>query len=72
MQRLDALQASLWPAALASDVEAASVCLRIILARAKVLGLVENRKDKPASCQQPQTVILREDDCRYGGCPDHT
>jgi transposase-like protein len=32
VQRLDALQASLWPAALAGDVEAATTCLRIILA----------------------------------------
>ncbi len=39
VQRLDALQASLWPAALAGDVEAAHVCLRIIIARSKVLGL---------------------------------
>lgn len=22
-------------------------------------------------CKQPQTVILKEDDCRLRGCPDH-
>jgi hypothetical protein len=72
MQRLDALQASLWPAALAGDVEAATTCVRIILARVKVLGLAETGNNKRTGCQQPQTVILREDDCRTRGCPDHS
>jgi ABC-type phosphate/phosphonate transport system permease subunit len=72
VQRLDALQASLWPAALAGDVEAATACLRIILARVKVLGLVETGNGKRISCQQSQTVILQEDDCRTRGCPEHT
>jgi hypothetical protein len=61
----------LWPAALAGDLEAATTCVRIILARAKVLGLVE-AKGKRIGCQQPQTVILREDVCRTRGCPEHT
>ncbi len=72
VQRLDALQASLWPAALGGDVEAAMVCLRIIMGRVKVLGLVETGGGKRLGCQQPQTVILREDDCRTRGCPEHT
>ena len=69
VQRLDALQARLWPAALTGDVEAASTCLRIIMARAKVLGMIETSNGKRTGCQQPQTVILREDDCRTRGFP---
>ncbi len=72
VQRLDALQAALWPAAMAGDLEAANTCVRLILARSKVLGLVETPPSKRIGCQQPQTVILREDDCRTRGCPEHT
>ena len=72
VQRLDALQASLWPAAVAGDVEAAKTCLRIVVARSKLLGLVETGRHKRIGCQQPQTVVLQENDCRERGCPDHT
>lgn len=71
VRRLDALQASLWSAAMTGDVEAATACLRIILARVKVLGLAETGNGKRIGCQQPQTVVLLEDDCRKRGCPDH-
>ncbi len=39
IQRLDALQVALWPAALAGDVKAALGCLRIIQQRCSLLGL---------------------------------
>lgn len=72
VRRLDALQVSLWDAAMAGDIEAVTACLKIILARIKVLGLAEPDVDKRSRCQQPQTVILLENDCRDRGCPDHT
>jgi len=71
VRRLDALQVGLWDAAMAGDVEAAHACLRIILARIKVLGLAEPSIGQHPRCQQPQTVILLKDDCRERGCPDH-
>lgn len=43
---------------MAGNVEAAHVCLRIILARIKVLGLAEPNNRQHPRCQQPQTVIL--------------
>ncbi len=71
VDRLDALQTGLWDAAMAGDVEAAGTCLRIVLARIKVLGLAEPTGGGAGRCQQPQTVIVREDDCRLHGCADH-
>lgn len=73
VQRLNALQVGLWETALAGDLQAAGACVRIIEARVKVLGLTApTSKASAPSCQQPQTVILMEDDCRLRGCPDHT
>lgn len=72
VRRLDALQVSLWDAAMAGDIDAVHACLKIILARIKVLGLAEPDVGKRLRCQQTQTVILQKDDCRERGCPDHT
>lgn len=72
VQRLNALQVGLWEAALAGDLQAVRACVRIIQARVKVLGLTAAAKAPAPSCQQPQTVILMEDDCRLRDCPDHT
>ena len=72
VRRLDALQTGLWEAALAGDVDAVHACLRIIQARIKVLGLAESGPAKRPRCQQPQTVILLENDCRLRDCPDHS
>lgn len=72
VRRLDALQSGLWDAAMSGDVEAANVCLRIIQARIKVLGLAEASTGQEPRCQQPQTVILLKDDCRERDCLDHT
>ena len=72
VRRLDALQVSLWAAAMAGDIDAVNACLKIILARIKVLGLAEPDVGKRSRCQQTQTVILLENDCRERGCPDHT
>lgn len=71
VQRLNALQVGLWEAALQGDLEAVKACVRIIQARVKVLGLAAPARASASSCQQPQTVILMEDDCRLRGCPDH-
>ncbi len=60
----------LWPAAMAGDLRAMVVAVRIIDARCRLLGLIGPRT-KRTVCQQPQTVVLREDDCRLRGCPDH-
>lgn len=72
VKRLDALQVALWDAAMSGDVEAAHACLRIIQARIMVLGLAEPGTDQRPRCQQPQTVILLEDDCRLRECSIHT
>jgi len=72
VRRLDALQSGVWDAAMAGDIDAANACLRIIQTRIKVLGLAESALGKPPRCQQPQTVIPLEDDCRKRSCPDHT
>jgi len=71
VRRLDALQVGLWEAAMDGDIDAANACLRIILARIKVLGLADARQGQDGGCRQPQTVILLEDDCRLRGCADH-
>jgi len=42
-----------------------------IEARARLLGLI-GPATKRTACQQPQTLVLRDDDCRLRGCPDHT
>ena len=72
VRRLDALQVGLWEAAMSEDVDAVHACLKIIQARIKVLGLEDPGPTKRPRCQQPQTVILLENDCRDRGCADHT
>ncbi len=69
VNRLNALQVGLWDAAVSGDVEAVNACLRLILARIKVLGLVEPSSGRRPRCQQPETVVLQQDDCRLRGCP---
>ncbi len=70
--RLDALQQALWDRAMGGHVPAAQAAVRIIEARARVLGLVQTGKTKRARCTQPQTVVVQDNDCRKRGCPDHT
>ncbi len=70
--RLDALQQALWDRAMDGHVPAAQAVVRIIEARARVLGLVQTGKTKRARCTQPQTVVVQDNDCRKRGCPDHT
>ncbi len=72
VDRLDALQQALWDRAMGGHVPAAQAVLRIIEARARVLGLVQTGKTKRARCTQPQTVVVQDNDCRERGCPDHT
>jgi len=48
-----------------------NVAARLIEARCRLLGLI-GPAAKRTACQQPQTLVLREDDCRLRGCPDHT
>ncbi len=71
VSRLNALQAAVWPAAMSGDLRALVVAARIIDARCRLLGLI-GPATKRTACQQPQTLVLRDDDCRLRGCPDHT
>jgi len=71
VSRLNALQAAVWPAAMSGDLHALVVAARIIDARCRLLGLI-GPAPKRTACQQPQTLVTREDDCRLRGCPDHT
>ncbi len=72
VDRLDALQRGVWDAATAGHVPATQAAVRIIQARARVLGLLQSGKPKRTRCKQPQTVVLQDNDCRKRGCPDHT
>ncbi|MDP9382975.1 MAG: hypothetical protein M3Q29_23130, partial [Chloroflexota bacterium] len=72
VERLDALQRGVWDAATAWHVPATRAAVRIIQARARVLGLLQSGKLKRTRCKQPQTVVLQDNDCRKRGCPDHT
>jgi len=71
VSRLNALQAAVWPAAMAGDLQALIVAARLIEARCRLLGLI-GPATKRTVCQQPQTVVLGDGDCRLRGCPDHT
>ncbi len=66
VSRLNALQAAVWPAAMSGDLRAL-----VVAARCRLLGLI-GPATKRTACQQPQTLVLRDDDCRLRGCPDHT
>lgn len=59
LDRLDALQAALWPKAVAGDMAAAVVVLRIIERRARVLGLGLEHRPGPGTVQ-PTTVVVPE------------
>lgn len=67
--RLDALQASLWDRAMTGDVQAGRLCMAIIVHRIRLFGLDQDQVS--SRCNQPQTVVLAEDDCRLRGCPEH-
>jgi hypothetical protein len=60
MARLDALQVALWDKALGGDVEAAREVRAIIMARVRLLGLMEQAK-RPAAWR-PRTVVLSAED----------
>ena len=71
LDRLDAVQQALWPLAMAGDVAAADGVRQVIETRCRVLGLTGSSRKLPPSCRQPQTVVLREQDCRLHGCAVH-
>lgn len=58
--RLDALQAALWPAAMAGNLEAAQQVAFIIDKRARLLGLYPLGKHKAEKPLEPVTVIVPE------------
>ena len=58
--RLDALQTSIWPAAMAGDVEAVRQVLTIISKRAKLLGLYPKGQHKTEEPLRLMTVIVPE------------
>ena len=55
--RLDALQAALWPQAMAGDTAAAGVVLRIIEQRARVLGIGSGSPTESGT-RLPTTVVV--------------
>jgi len=55
--RLDALQASLWPAAMAGDVSAVQAVLKIVMQRCRLLGLVDPRPVTQEP-EQPWSVVV--------------
>lgn len=62
-ERLDALQAALWPDAMAGDVRAALACVRIIEARARLFGLDAPARapvDAAGKAVPPQVTIVYE------------
>ncbi len=77
MDRLDAMHAALWPAAMAGDVPAVMALLRINDTRCRLLGLYEPRhrkkspKDNWDNCYGPPTVVINPNDCRHEGCDRH-
>ncbi len=58
--RLDALQAAVWPAAMAGDLEAVRQVTALIEKRARLLGLYPTGKHKPEEPLRPMTVIVPE------------
>ena len=75
VDRLNALQAAVWPRAMQGHLPSIAAAQKLIEARCKVLGLdVAVKKDPKASwvcCQGPQTVVIRDNDCRWTGCERH-
>ena len=56
LQRLDALQAAFWGNALAGDPKAATIVLKVIDMRIRLLGLEHAPKDT-----EPKTILIRGD-----------
>ncbi len=76
LARLDAVQAALWPRAMAGEVSAALGVLRVLDQRLRLLGLDRTTGTGRAgrawpSCHGPATVVVHPDDCRHEGCPRH-
>ncbi len=60
LARLDALQAALWPAAMAGHLDAAQQVADIIDKQARLLGLYPTGRHKPEKPLEPVTVIVPE------------
>ncbi len=58
--RLDALQAAVWPAAMAGDVEAVRQVAALIEKRARLLGLYPAGRHEPEKPLRPVTVVVPE------------
>ncbi len=74
--RLNAVNAALWPQAMAGDVAAVMALLRVSEARCRLLGLYGDGRPTESqsswdNCQGPATVVVRADDCRHQGCERH-
>ncbi len=67
-QRLDALQCAVWERAMNGHVPSVEAALGILKARMRLLGLAGG---ETGSCTQPQTVVLKTNDCRLRGCSTH-
>jgi hypothetical protein len=60
LDRLDALQRGCWPAATTGDVKSAQLALKIIVERAKLLGL-----DRISEDAQPSTLVIAGSEQEY-------
>ncbi len=55
--RLNALQAALWPDAMAGDVSAVQAVLKIVMQRCRLVGLVDPRPAAPEP-ERPRSVVV--------------
>lgn len=75
-ERLERLLAALWPRAMAGDLGASRVLLRIIDMECRLYGLYGQPTTKKAkagwdNCFGPPTVVINPKDCRWAGCDKH-
>jgi hypothetical protein len=67
VDRLDALQASIWPDAMAGDVSAVQAIMKIIMHRCRLLGLFERGDAQP--WEPPRSVVVGVGhETRSAGC----
>jgi transposase-like protein len=67
--RLDALQAALWPDAMAGDVSAVQAIVKIVMQRCRLLGLLGPGEAARPS-EQPRSVVVGAGDAAEGGAAD--
>jgi transposase-like protein len=61
LDKLDALQAAVWPRAMAGEISAVQAAHKIILARCRLLGLGAAEDDKPSKTFSGPVVMTPEE-----------